>query len=166
MLMTATNLESSIAVSMQRFVEGWTPRQVRQHREAFEAALRAMDSFMTSPRGQGMHPDALRYWNSQRSQFHQHVQQLDQILMLRPEATPQASNPLLAGIQRLIAGKSPSEVLSLRDEVVQHVRSLTQRDINLSSPSVVADPTRAADRHRLARHRCELEFLNHLLERR
>jgi hypothetical protein len=55
---------------MQRFVEGWTPAQVRQHRDLFETALRAIDAFVASPRGHGMHADALRFWNHHRSTFH------------------------------------------------------------------------------------------------
>jgi hypothetical protein len=165
--MTAVKLESSFAVSTQRCVEGWTPQQVRQHHDLFEVALRAIDAYVTSPKGQGMHPDALRCWNSQRSLFHQHVQQLDQILAALPASTePAAPDPLLSGIKRLIAGKSPSEILSVRDEIAQQVRSLTQRDINMLSPSVVTDQRFAADRHRLARHQAELDFLNNLLDRR
>jgi hypothetical protein len=77
--MPATTLEPSFGVSMQRFVEGWTPLQVRLHRELFEAALRAMDAFVSSPKAQGMHPDALRFWNYQRSMFHQHAQCLNHL---------------------------------------------------------------------------------------
>jgi hypothetical protein len=164
--MIAPKLESSFAVSTQRLVEGWTPKQVRQHRDLFEAALRAIDAFVSSPRGQGMHPDAWRCWNSQRSLFNQHVQQLDQILAAQPASSePAAPDPRLDGIRRLIANKSPSEILSVRDEIAQHVRSLTQRDINLLSPSVATDPRFAANRGRLARHQAELVFLNNLLER-
>jgi hypothetical protein len=72
----ATRLETSLGMSMERLVEGWTPLQVSQHRDLFEAALRAIEAFIASPRGQGMHADALRFWNYQRSTFHQCAQQL------------------------------------------------------------------------------------------
>jgi hypothetical protein len=74
-----TRLETSFAMSIERFVEGWTPLQVRLHRDLFAAALRAVDAFVCSPKGQRMHPDALRFWNYQRSQFLQHAQLLNHL---------------------------------------------------------------------------------------
>lgn len=62
--------QSPASESAARLVQGWTSHQIWQHQQAFEVALRALDAFISSPQGQGMHADALRFWNYQRSTFH------------------------------------------------------------------------------------------------
>lgn len=71
--------QSSSLLAMRRFIEGWTPEQVRLHRQLLGAALRAIDAFITSPKAGAMHADALRFWDYERSMLLQQAMHLNQI---------------------------------------------------------------------------------------
>jgi hypothetical protein len=65
------------------------------------------------------------------------------------------ADPALDAIKRLLAGKSLQDIMRIRDDIRRHIRSFEQCDMNgyggpLNSPQ-------------LARHRRELDYLNHLL---
>jgi hypothetical protein len=79
---------------------------------------------------------------------------------------PQLHDPSLTAIKQLIASKSPSEILAVRNEIELHIKSLTQRDINMPTLAFAIDPRAAADRDRLSRHRRELAFLNAIIDGR
>jgi hypothetical protein len=134
-------LETSFDVSLLRFVEGLTPAQIIQHRDAFETALRALDSYVTSPRGQNMHPDVSRFWNFQRATFHRHVLQLTQLLQSRSFA-----DPALAPVRELLASKPRAEWLRVQDDLRLDVRRRSA--------------TPAIESERLAHRRKELDFVN------
>ncbi|MGO9935137.1 MAG: hypothetical protein ACLPV8_25445 [Steroidobacteraceae bacterium] len=118
-------LETSFAISLERFVEGLTTRQIRQHAELFEVALRALDTYLASPDGQGLAPDIARFWNFERANFHRHAAQLNQILESRGDATQVkdwTDDPALERIKSLLASKTRGEWLHVRDDLVADVR--------------------------------------------
>jgi hypothetical protein len=121
-----------------------TDAQIAQHRDAFEAAERAMDAVLAS-NAAGMHQDSLLFWNCQRASFQVAALQLSAILTAhakrvepvqtsavraRPQ-TPRSitmhtsidtNNPRLAAIRRRIEGKTGFEILAIHDEFKREQR--------------------------------------------
>jgi hypothetical protein len=75
--------------------------------------------------------------------------------------TPNLQDPLLGPIKRLIAKKSPSEILAVRDEIASMCSSLEG-----ALPARAITAASAAERERLSRHRRELAFLNAIVDGR
>jgi hypothetical protein len=68
---------------------------------------------------------------------------------------PAADDPI-AAMRHLVAGQSIQDIRRIRDDIRTHIRSFEQRGPDGVRGGALNDP-------RLARHRKELDYLNHLL---
>jgi len=115
--------ETSFAVSLRRFLEGMSSLQVEQYRVGTAAALGALERFLASPAAQGMHPLIARQFDLERARAHKLLLHLAPFIRTqRNIAMGTPNNPKLAQIQKLIEGKSPQEILRVRDELKREQR--------------------------------------------
>jgi len=118
--MTASSVarfETSFALSLKRFVDGMSTREVLQYATGTAAGLLAIERYLAAPAANGMHPLVARQFDLERARAHKLLFHLSGIIAKRD-----AVDPALANIRRRIEGKSAQQIKAIYDELTRERR--------------------------------------------
>ncbi len=167
------SLESSFAVSLRRYTDGMSIAQIAQYRDLCLVALTAVEGYMASARGEGLHRDVVRHFQYERARWQRHIAHLEMLLPAQPISTfrPNKERPVretldpeVAPIRRTVQGKPIDEIRTLAQTIDAEV-TILERSIFERTREGNGAHDFSIDRDRLtvSRRRKELEYLSQLV---
>lgn len=118
--MTASSVarfETSFALSLKRFVDGMSTREVLQYGSGTAVCVAALERYLAAPAANGMHPLVARQFDLERARARKLLFNLSHIIAARD-----ATDPALANIRRRIEGKSEQQIKAIYDELTRERR--------------------------------------------